>query len=267
MIGLIFAPILFVIMSVALLIVSITGMVSDISSGGSYKYSEDALQTYARQQYDAIYGDNDAAYEDNIMILFVAEPEEGNMYAAIGWVGDNVSTRVNDMFGGERTELGRALQNRIPENYKNSLSRDLASVVETMENAVGDGTSGKHYIDAPLGSPNPPKLVNHSSLNVSQTTVGKALSSFYETTEISLSVVVADMDAVFEKGLQTSTIVMLIFGVIFLVLAIVLIVRAVKNKKNGGNGGAGGGNYGGGSGANYNGQGDPRYNPYNNMRF
>ena len=81
-----------------------------------------------------------------------------------------------------------------------------------------------------------------------------------------MSLVVADMDAVFEKGLADSTIVMLIIGIALLALAIFLIVRAVKARKNGGNGG---GNGAGGSsgGPNVNGANDPRYNPYSNMRF
>jgi hypothetical protein len=76
------------------------------------------------------------------------------------------------------------------------------------------------------------------------------------------------MDAVFEKGLDGSTIVMLIFGVVLLGVAIFLIVRAVKEKKNGGGGTPGGGGQDGSNGGpNVNGQNDPRYNPYSNMRF
>ena len=83
-----------------------------------------------------------------------------------------------------------------------------------------------------------------------------------------MSLVVADMDAVFEKGLAPGTIVMLIIGIALLALAIFLIVRAVKQKKNGGGGGTPGGSGGGSSGGpNVNGEGDPRYNPYSNMRF
>ena len=137
-----------------------------------------------------------------------------------------------------------------------------------MKSAVG---TGDHFISDPLGSSNPPVLVNRSSLNVSEVTVGKSLASFYEATGISLSVVVADIGAVFEKGLDGSTIVMLIIGVALLVFAIVLIVRAVKAKKNGGKGGNGdnnGDNHSDGQdGPNVNGENDPRYNPYSNMRF
>lgn len=266
LLGLILAPIIVILLAAVFLSVSISGMVSDIATGGSYQYDEAAIQAYAAEQYDLIYGDNDAAYEDNIMILFLADPEVSNIYAYIGWVGDNISTHVNDMFGGSGTRLGMAFTSRIPENYKNSLSRDLSSVVDIMKSAVGEGD---HFISDPLGSPNSPVLVNQSSLNVSEVTVGKSLAAFYETTGISLSIVVADLDAVFEKGLDGSTIVMLIIGIVLLIVAIVLIVRAVKAKKNGGNGnGENGGNRGDGQdGPNLNGENDPRYNPYSNMRF
>lgn len=265
--GLILAPIIVIVMAAALLFFSISSMVSDISTGGSYRWDERALQTYAGQQYDAIYTD-EATYDDNIMILFLADAESDYTYAYIGWTGDNITDDVDVMFGNEYTELGMAFENSIPEMFENSLSKNLRSVVQKMQSSVL--TVNDRFEDPPTAKAQAPKFVNHSTFNITDATVQNALDEFYEKTGISMSLVVADMSAVFEKGLDGSTIVMLAVGILLLILAIVLIVRAVKNKKNGGNsgnGGAGGGNYGGGSGANYNGQGDPRYNPYNNMRF
>ena len=261
--GLILAPVIVILVAAALLITSITSMASDISSGGSYKWDERALQTYAGEQYDAIYGSQDVTYEDNIMILFLASPEDDYTYAYIGWVGDNIDERVYDMFGNEYTALGRAFNQKMPEMYKNSISKNLANVIGAMESAVG---SGDHFVNPPVTASLSPTFKNHSSLSINDTTVQNALVSFSATTGISMSLVVADMDAVFEKGLAGSTIVMLIIGIALLALAIFLIVRAVKARKNGGNGG---GNGAGGSsgGPNVNGANDPRYNPYSNMRF
>ena len=265
--GLILAPAIVVLMAVILLFFSISSMVSDISAGGSYKYDEDALHTCARAEYDEIYGDNSAAYDDNIMILFLADEESGYTYAYIGWVGDNVDTAVDEMFGDERSILGSAFANSIPENYKDSLGKNLSAVVERMEASVGAPSSGDHFKVSQKGVANDPEFKNKTSLPIREETMMVALDSFYETTNISMSVVVVGLDDVFEKGLNGSTIVMLILGIVLLIVAIVLIVRAVKNKKNGGGNGGNGGNAGGSGGANYNGQGDPRYNPYNNMRF
>ena len=262
LLGLILAPAIVILMAGLLLFFSIGDMVTDISKGGSYKWDEHALQTYAGEQYDAIYGAQEATYEDNIMILFLANPEDDYTYAYIGWVGDNIDENVYDMFGNEYTELGRAFSQKMPEMYKNSISKNLANVIGVMESAVG---SGDHFVDDPLAASVLPTFKNYSSLDINETTVKNALMSFDETTGISMSLVVADMDAVFEKGLSGSTIVMLIFGIALLGLAIFLIVRAVKEKKNGGNGGNGAG--GASGGPNVNGENDPRYNPYSNMRF
>ena len=264
LLGLILAPVIVVLMAAVLLFVSISSMASDIATGGSYKWNEEALQSYAGEQYNAIYGAQDATYEDNIMILFLANPEDDYTYAYIGWVGDNINERVYNMFGNEYTALGRAFENKMPEMYKNSLSRNLAFVIDEMRKNVG---SGDHFVRDPIAAAVLPTVVNHSSLSIDTTAFGAvhgSLLEFYETTGISMSLVVADMDAVFEKGLDGSTIVMLIFGVVLLGVAIFLIVRAVKAKKNGP---PPSGSAGNGDGPNVNGQNDPRYNPYSNMRF
>ncbi len=259
----ILAPVIVIFMAAVFLFVSIGGMVSDISSGGSYQWDERALQTYAGQEYDAIYTDAET-YEDNIMILFLADAESDYTYAYIGWTGDNISTRVDDMFGNEYTELGRAFESSMPEMFENSLSKNLRSVVQRMQTAVL-GVSDRFEYN-PTAEAQAPQFVNHSTFNISKDTVQNALNEFYEKTGVSMSLVAADMSDVFEKGLDGSTIVMLVIGIGLLALAVFLIVRAVKNKKNGGNPPNGGANYNG-AGPNVNGENDPRYNPYNNMRF
>ncbi|MBQ7406678.1 MAG: hypothetical protein IJW11_02820 [Clostridia bacterium] len=263
LLGLVLAPVIVVLLAAILLITSISSMVSDISKGGSYQYDEYAFQAYAGEQYDAIYGAQDSTYEDNIMILMLVDSEECLEYHAIGWTGDNIDTRTNDMFGGDGTALARAFQSAMPDMYRNSLTRNISSIIESMESAVG---SGDHFKRTPITSAIPPKFVNNSMLNVGAMDVEYALFQFFETTGISISFVVADTGDVFEKGLDGSTIIMLIIGIVLLALAIFLIVRAVKARKNGGNGG---GNGAGGSsgGPNVNGANDPRYNPYSNMRF
>lgn len=259
--GLILAPIIAIMMAAFFLIFSITGMVSDISKGGSYRWDERSLQSYAGQQYDAIYTD-DATYEDNILIVFVADPEDDYTYAYIGWSGDNISTSVNRLFGNRYTALGEAFESSLPEMFENSLSRDLKNVVGEMQKQVR--SAGDAFTDPVQGEPIAPKFINSSSFNITDKTVQGALDDFYDNTGISMSLVVADVSVVFEKGLDPSTIVMLIFGVILLAVAIVLIVRSLKNKRNGNppSGGASGGRSGN----------DPRYyngknNPYDNMRF
>ena len=263
--GLMLAPIIVIFMAAALLFFSISGMVSDVASGGSYQWDDDAIRQYARAEYDNIYGNNDAAYEDNIMILFLADEEEGYTYAYIAWVGDNIDTHVDEMFGNGYTRLGTAFDNSMPDNYKDSLGKNLSAVVERMEAAVGAPGAGKdHFKDAPLGTANSPVFKNGTLLPISSVTMDRALKSFYETTGISLSFVVADIDEVFEKGLESSTYIMLVIGIGLAVLAVFLIVRAVKEKKNGGNPPSGGDSQ---DGPNVNGENDPRYNPYSNMRF
>ena len=212
LLGLILAPAIVVLLAAVLLITSISSMVTDISKGGSYRYDEDALQIYASEQYDAIYGAQDATYEDNIMILMLVDSEECLEYHVIGWTGDNIDTTTNDKFGGRGTALAAAFQSSMPSNtYRNSLTRNISSVVEYMTDAVG---SGNHFKREPLSSSIAPKFVNNSSLNVGAYEVEYELSNFYVETGVSMSFVVANTGDVFEKGLESSTIVMLVIGIV-----------------------------------------------------
>ncbi len=253
--GLILAPLIVILMAGAFLFFSISGMITDIAKGGSYQWDESALQLYAGEQYGAIYTDVET-HEDNLMILFLADPEDDYTYAYIGWVGDNLNERVYNMFGNEYTELGRAFADKMPEMYQNSLPKNLALVINEMEDEIG---AGDHFVTPPEKAPIAPKFVNNSSIPITRNTVETALNSFYEETGISMSLVVSNVGDVFEKGYDSSTIIMLIVGIALLALAIFLIVRAVKDRKNGGDPPSGG--------PNVNGQNDPRYNPYSNVRF
>ena len=258
------APIIVIVMAAAFLFFSIGGMVSDISTGGSYQWDERALQSYAEAEYDAIYTDMET-YEDNIMILFLADSEGDYTYAYIGWTGDNIGADVDELFGNEYTALGRAFSASIPEMFENSLSKNLRSVVQKMQTEVL--RIPDRFEDAPAAEAVSPRFVNHSSFRITDATVQGALDDFYLETGISMSLVVAEMSDVFEKGLSGDTIIMLVAGIGLLALAVFLIVRAIKAKKNGGNGGNGENGGDSQDGPNVNGENDPRYNPYNNMRF
>ena len=146
--------------------------------------------------------------------------------------------------------------------FENSLSKDLRSVVQKMKTEVLRVPD--RFEDTPTAEAIAPRFVNHSSFRITDATVQGALDDFYQETGISMSLVVAEMSDVFEKGLDGDTYIMLVVGIGLLALAVFLIVRTIKNKKNGGNGGDGGNSQ---DGPNVNGENDPRYNPYSNMRF
>ena len=74
-------------------------------------------------------------------------------------------------------------------------------------------------------------------------TVDRALTEFTEKTGIPAVIVVEDLTDVFEKQLDSDTLVVVGFAVVLIIIAIVLIVKAVKNRKpSGGNGPNNGGN-------------------------
>ena len=253
-------PIIAIILVIVFAIAFVGSSFSAVFNGGTIRYDEATFQRYADSRYAEEFGQS-SAYEDNLLIVFLVDEESENYYT-IAWIGDNVRSEVSDMFGNEYTALGRAFSASIPEMFENSLSKDLRSVVQKMKTEVLRVPD--RFEDTPTAVAIAPRFVNHSSFRITDATVQGALDDFYLETGISMSLVVAEMSDVFEKGLDGDTYIMLVVGIGLLALAVFLIVRTIKNKKNGGNDGDGGNSQ---DGPNVNGENDPRYNPYSNMRF
>lgn len=221
-----------------LLLVAIIGFASmfgsaftNVKNGGTVGYSEKDFQTYANQQYIAEFGDHGDTYEDNILIVFLTN-EARDGYDTIVWVGDNVSTDVNKLFGNEYTAFGRAMQNSIDADYYEfSISKNLAMVVDDMSDSVTALGLESPYVTPSKGEKTESHLTNHSDLSVNEETVETALKKFTEETDIPIVIVVDTAENVFGKELAFSDIFTMILLVGLAVVAIVMIVRAIKNKE------------------------------------
>lgn len=159
-------------------------------------YSESVMQDYADMRYREAFGDAEG-YEDNILLVFLTN-EACDGYYTIAWVGDNVRTEINEMFG-EYSEYGNYLGQYInSEYYAYSLDTNLADVVSAMEKCIvlldfdssfrtqAAGIEGKKS-----------ELINYSSLELSEVYVNEALRSFTEKTGIPCAVVVDESEFVF----------------------------------------------------------------------
>lgn len=162
-----------------------------------YNYDENTFQDYADKQYATEFGSSDA-YEDNILLVFLAEDEEYYDYYYIAWVGDHIVTDINYMFGNEETELGTAISDSITtSSYKYSLDSNLAQVIEAMENQIVSKGFVSSYSCSEKHIQVESHLTNYSKIELTEDTVNTALQSFTDSTGIPIVIVVDDIANVF----------------------------------------------------------------------
>lgn len=238
MMGMMLAPVLILLIAFSLIVNvfgSIGSSISNVASGGQILYDEPTMEDYADKQYAIEFG-NAVEYEDNILLVFLVD-EKYDGYYTIAWVGYNVDERINNMFGNEYTQFGREMKENIPSYFEHSLSRNLASVVDGMtDNIVNLGLDSSFIKDS--GSPGGynSHVTNHSSLQVSEETINRALRDFTDETDIPITIVIDDIDNVFDKTVSGNDIATVVIALVISGFAIYLIVRAFKSKGDDGKG-------------------------------
>ena len=234
MIGALMAPFLLVIVAVVLLVGTLTSGFSTLLAGGETQYNEERFQDYADEQYASAFGSYSSTYEDNLLLTFLINDDYNDIYC-IAWVGDNIVTDINNLFGNEYTALGRAVNQSIPSgpdsSYKYSLDSNIAQVMETMTDTVVALGEESSFNSPPSGSHAASRLINYTELPMTEATVNNALEGFTEATGIPAVVVVDNIDNVFARTLTTEAILVLILAVILIVIAIVMLVRWFRNRE------------------------------------
>ena len=230
--GLMLMPIIIIFIVITLLsniFGAVGSSISNVSKGGQVRYNESLMQEYADVQYATEFN-NAKSYEDNILIVFLVD-EEREGYYTIAWVGDNITDEIYSMFGNEYTEFGYEMKGKISSYYENSLSKNLAGVVDGMTDRIAN-LNLKSSFNRNYGSPAEYRshLSNHSSLSLNEDTVNRALEEFTNETDIPIVIVVEDMEEVFPKTFSGSDIITIIFAIGLSGVAIYYIYRAFKGK-------------------------------------
>ena len=231
--GALFTPIICMVLAIVMMIGVIGGGLTTLFRGGNVVYSENKMQDYASRQYATIYDPSSATYEDNVLVVFLTN-EDGQSYYSIGWVGDNLKSQVSDLFGNEYTALGSAMQASInTSSYRYSLGSNLAQVTEKMETSVRNQNLDTVYRAQKAERHEAGKVYNRSNSDIqfNAETVDAALKNFTDSTDISMSIVVADAKDVFGKSLNSAAILALLLCIVLIVYAVVAIVRYVKRRR------------------------------------
>lgn len=233
--SLIFVPIVLTIFAVTFLFSSIQGKLTVPSDSGVVGYDENVFQDYADTQYNAEFG-RSAAYEDNILLVFLTEDEAYYDYYYIAWVGDHIATDINYMFGNEETELGQAIADSVNvTSYKYSLDANLAQVVEALEKQiVSQGLASSFTCDEDHTQVKS-HLTNKTSLDLTEDTVNAALQRFTDATGIPIVIVVDDIVDVFKtdmpvRSASAVSVFTIVIAIALVVLAVWLIVRSIRKR-------------------------------------
>lgn len=212
---------------IALLVVVFAfSSIRNIASGGQVMYDESKMQDYASEQYAKAFGSS----EDALCVVFLTG-DDAEGYYTIAWIGDNIKTEINNMFGNEYTEFGKAVNQYVSAYHAYSLDKSLASVMDSMTEQI-KSLNLESSFDRTMetGYEKTSHLVNYSELSMTESTVNYSLENFTEQTGIPAVIVVEDMQEVFGKTLATSDI---IVALILIVVAVVIIVKYVKGSRGG----------------------------------
>ncbi len=270
LLGILMAPLILLMVAILLITTTVGTAFSNVASGGFIGYDEEVFQAYANSEYEAAFGGNAEAYEDNLLIVFLVN-EERDGYDCIAWIGDNVRTEIYLMFGDEQTEFGQAVIKSINvTDYKYSLDRNLATVMDLMgdeiEKVLEENRFSSSFNEENKHNTSPKShLINKTELELTAATVNAALEDFTAATGIPVVIVVEDGEDVFGRTLPMSSILIVVMCVVLVIVAIVWIIRSSrKYKKDGPQGGSnaggnGSGGYNGGTGNGY--QGGYQENP------
>ncbi len=169
-------------------------------------YDEAVMQDYADSTYEEVFGAYDG-YEDNILLVFLTN-DQADGYYTIAWVGDNIRSEVNEMFG-EYTEYGEYLNEYINDTYyAYSLDTNLAQVVAAMESSITErGYDSVFRSEAAPIEEKKSRIIDYTDLDLTEELVNDFLVSFTENTGIPMVIVVDRAETVFGYGVVENGIV------------------------------------------------------------
>ncbi|MBQ7172944.1 MAG: hypothetical protein IJR88_02365 [Clostridia bacterium] len=189
-------PIILILVAAFLILSSVLRVVapSRLEDLPFFQYDDEDLFVYGIEQYEKIFDENAAGYEDNFLLLLLIN-EERNGFAWYSIVGDNLAPKINRELGGEGTELGDILLAWISDDYSESLSADLEKSMRDLGDTVkGFGLSSSFQKEDEKANhdPNTSHIVNHTNYPMDEARVNSGLAYFTETTEIPAVILVED---------------------------------------------------------------------------
>lgn len=224
--GILLMPLLIIAFLGLFIALLLSSVISAFAQGGQIVYNEETFQDYTNGQYYTEFAD------ENAIMIVMLTGEEHDGYYYIGWVGDNIQSDINLMFGNEYTELGQAMSRNVNQNnYKYSLSSNLSMVLEDMTDEIVALGLQSSFKRAPVEPQNKAVLRNYTDLGISADTVQPELDRFLEETGISVALVVEDAEDVFGKTMPWMEIILCVILLIFLLYIVYSAIQSVRYRK------------------------------------
>ena len=230
LLGIIMLPIIAIFIGVLFLIIYVQSTLNIIADGGEIVYNEEKFSQYSMEQYNKYFTDSET-YDDNVMIV-VLTTEENEEYYCILNPGENLNTKIYDIFGNAQSRFGRIIVGSISDNYKYTLDTDIAKAVEEVTVVVdnlGLPSSFKEATDKSGAKPS--VLINYTDLEITEKTVNNALEDFTEKTDIPMVVVVDTAENVFGKTMPWGSIIFIIAVISLIVFCVYFIIKKVRERK------------------------------------
>lgn len=230
--GMVLFPIFLIIFVAMILFSSIGSVFSSLSNRTTVKYDENKFQDYADSQYASEFGTS-TFYEDNILLVFLADDKNYSDYYYIAWIGDHIVTDINYMFGNENTELGHAISSSLNTNsYKYSLDTNLSQTIENMKNQITSKNLESSFNCEENHVQVESHLTNKTNLKLNIETINSELKSFTDETGISFVVVMENITDVFSKQIPVQSIITIIILIVLIVLVVYSLTRNKQKKNN-----------------------------------
>ena len=225
-VGIVLFPLLLTIFATVIFFVYLSPTVQTIKDGGKTNYSDQVADFYRTEAYEDVF-ENSSAKEDNLLIVYLVN-DDGNMFYCMSKLGNNVKENVTKLFGNKDSSFGKVVTDSMDKEFKNTIGSNLSDIIDGMNGEIkklGLSTPFKESSDKSALAES--KLVNKSSLDVSENEVNASLKAFTDETGIPAVVIIDKIDTVFQKKMPVGDIALLVILVIVAVISIVSTTKKV----------------------------------------
>ena len=180
-------------------------------------YDEKQFQSYADEQYKAIFGGTDK-YEENILLVYtIYEGNDG--FECISWIGNDIPRNINLMFASE--EISQDLHDYYEYQFAQGVAMSIIGITDDLKNQFpnSDDDADVRYS----------KTYNKSEFSFDENTINKALVEFTKLTGYNIAVVVEDGKDIFQTQMDLVKIVGIIFMIILVVIIFMVISTTINN--------------------------------------
>lgn len=224
--GIVLFPLLLTIFAVIVFFIYLPPTVQTVRDGGKTVYSDQVADFYRTDAYNDLF-EKSSAKEDNLLIVYLVN-DEGNQFYCMSKLGANVSGSVTKLFGNEESEFGKIVKGSMDEQFKDTFSGSLCTIVDSMGDKIQAlNLSSPFTADSDKSALAESKVINKSSLSVSEIDINASLVAFTEDTGIPAVIVIDEIETVFGKRMPVGDIALLAIVAIVAVISVTSTVKKV----------------------------------------